>query len=498
MKKILLYLPFVFGAMFCSCDDYLDVNESPNSVSENMLSSSLIMPAVEMNLASQYGDYLRIIGGYLCQHFCQSFGTSNYLDYSQFQVSAVRCSGMYSDMYQRVLANLNTIREKTESDENQSGTYLAATTLRAFTLQALVDCFGEIPYSEMLNVSNTAPKYDDGKFIYESVIAELDEALAKVSASAPVCTNFLFPSENANAWIKFANALKLKMYMRMAAVMDVKDKVSALVEEGNFPVSDVAYVGCWADKSGEMSPYYAEEFGMNWGSTQINIMANLAIIGTMQTDSYTDPRLAAFFEKNDKGNYVGGLSGTNFSNTKDYKMAYWCRPKASYDMPVNLITVFETEFFLAEYYARYGSADKAQEHYNAAIEASFASAGVEGADGYIAKYPYSQNEYAKCIGIAKWVALTGANDFEAWCEARRLNYPAFGTVKGSDMYNLQDDASFKPELYEPGTLYTPIDYFGEVGANKLLERLPYPESSTTRNANSPKFPGYTKPVFWGE
>ena len=312
MKKILLYLPIVvFGTLFCSCEDYLDVNESPNNVSESQLDASLLMPAAEMNLATSYGNGLRIIGGYLSQHFSQSFGTSNYMEYSKFQVSAVRCSDLYSDMYQHVLNNLKTIQEKSVASEDW-GTNLAAVTLRAFTLQTLVDCFGEVPYTEMLDVSNTAPKYDEGKFIYESVIAEIDEALEKASAADLVCTNFLFPSEKADAWIKFANALKLKMYMRMSSVMDVKDKVSALVEEGNFPESDVAFVGCWADKSGEMSPYYAEEFSTSWGSTQVNVIANLAIIGTMQTDSYTDPRLAAFFEKNASGNYVGGLSGTNF------------------------------------------------------------------------------------------------------------------------------------------------------------------------------------------
>ncbi len=498
MKKILLYFSIVvFGVSFCSCDDYLDVNENPNAVSEENLTTSLVMPAAEMNLATSYGNFLRIIGGFLSQHFAHSFGTSNYLDYSQFQVSASRCSEFYSDMYQRVLNNLKLIQQKAEASEDW-GTYFAAATLRTFTLQTLVDCFGEVPYSEMLDVSNTSPKYDDGKDIYEGAIAELDAALEKVSESDVVCTNFLFPSERADSWIKFANALKLKMYMRMANVMDVKDKVAALIEEDNFPDSDVAFQGCWLNKSGEMSPYYAEEFSSDWGSTQVNVIANLAIIGTMKTDDYTDPRLAAYFEKNGNGEYVGGLSGTNFATTNTFKSTYWCRPKASYDMPVYLITISEIEFFLAEYYARYGSADKAAEHYSAAVEASFATAGVDGASEYVAQYPYNQSKYAECIGIAKWVALAGTNDFEAWCEMRRLNYPEFGTVLGDDMYNKQDDSSFKPELYKAGTLYTPIDYFGEVGENKVLERLPYPLSSTTSNANSPEFPGYTEPVFWGK
>ena len=66
------------------------------------------------------------------------------------------------------------------------------------------------------------------------------------------------------------------------------------------------------------------------------------------------------------------------------------------------------------------------------------------------------------------------------------------------MYNLMDDTSYKPDLYQAGTLYTPIQVFGQVGDNKLLERYPYPESSTSSNSNAPSFSNsdYTKPVFW--
>lgn len=497
MKKILLLSMAAIGMTLFSCDDYLDINTDPNSPSAEQVSSDMLMPSVEMNLASNYGDFLRIVGGYYSQHFAQTFGTSNYLDYSQFSMSATRCSGTYSDFYQRVLNNIATILDKSNAEESW-GTYLAATTLRAFTLQTLVDCFGEVPYTEALDINNVSPKYDDGKVVYEGVLAELDEALSKASASDIVCKNFLFPSAAADSWIKFANALKLKMYMRMSNVADVKSQLAALVAENNFPTADVAFQGCWKNESGQMSPYYAEEFSTSWGSTQINVIANLALIGTMQTDSYTDPRLSAYFEKNGSGNYVGGLSGTNFSTTNSFKSDYWCRPIASYDMPVYLITVSEVEFFLAEYYARYGSETDAAEHYAKAIEASFATTGVDGAEGYLKLNPYDNSNYAKCIGIAKWVALAGTNNFESWCELRRLDYPAFGEAQGSDFYNLQTDESFDVSSYVPGTLYTPINYFGLLGANKVLERFPYAESTASRNSNAPEFPGYSVPVFWGK
>ena len=64
---------------------------------------------------------------------------------------------------------------------------------------------------------------------------------------------------------------------------------------------------------------------------------------------YEDPRLSAFFEKNKAGEYVGGISGTNYPKSTS-KLQDWCRPVATFDMPVYLITVSEIEFFKAEYY----------------------------------------------------------------------------------------------------------------------------------------------------
>lgn len=503
MKKLAIISTLVLGLATTSCDSYLDINQDPNSPAESNMTTDIMLPAAEMNLADSYGDFLRITGGYYAQHFTQTFGTSNYLDYSQFKMSPTRSSSTYTQLNARALKNLGTIRTLAEQKE-EWGTYLAATTLRAFAYQALVDCYGEVPFTEAFT-SATSPKYDDGKDIYAAILVELDEALSKAQASEKVATNFLFPDEKAGAWIQFANAVKLKMMMReIDAVPDVAAKVGALVAEGNFPTADVAYEGCWKNEAGAMSPFYAEEFSSAWGSTQENVVANVAIIGTMlQKDKegnvvYEDPRLPAFFEKNGSGAYTGGISGSNFSTSDSFKAAYWCRPVASYNMPVYMITVSEVEFFIAEYYARQGNAGQAEAHYNAAIEASCASAGVGGADAVIAQFPYKQGEFKKCIGISKWIALAGTNNFEAWCEARRLDYPAFGNVSGSQMYDELKDSSYKPELYVPGTLYTPIKVEDKLGPNKILERWPYADSSQSRNGNSPEFPGYATPIFWGK
>ena len=504
MKKLAILSTIVLGMAVASCDSYLDINQDPNSPTEENMTPSIMLPAAEMGLASTYGNLLRIPGGYFSQHYAHMFGTSNYVDYSQFYMSPVRSSTAYSQLNRVALKNLQTIMKMAEKNE-EWGTYLAATTLRCFTLQALVDCYGSVPYSEALDISNSSPHYDEGSVVYEGILNELNNALAKANANDMVATNFLFKGQNAANWIKFANALKLKILSRMSNVSAVDAQIGAIISEGNLPTADVAYAGCWQNEVGQMNPYYSEEFSTSFGSTQINVTANLAIVGTMQLKDangdivYEDPRLAAFFEKNGSGEFTGGISGTNFSTSANLKAAYWCRPVMAYNSPVYLITVAETEFFIAEYFAKKNDAAQAAAHYANAVRASFASAGVGGADENIARNPYDQANYKKVLGIAKWVALAGVNNFESWCELRRLRYPAFGSVTGAQLYNVDTDA-YSPQLYQPGTLYTPIQVDGNIGSNHIIERWPYPSSSTSSNGNAPKFENadYLKPIFWAQ
>lgn len=497
MKKIFSIV--LFSALFLGlngCKDYMDINYDPNSPAEENLTSDMILPATEMNIAATYSYTLHILGAYNAQYYAQQFGTPNYVKYSQFEVSAENGSGAYTQLFQRALGNLNTVKKKATA-EGQNGILLQVAVLRAYAYQLLVDAFGEVPYKEALDPANMAPKYDEGIVIYENLIQEIDDALAVAEASDKVTTSFIIPSKSAAEWIKFAKAQKLKMLTRMSGVKDVTAEIKKLIEENDLPAADVQIAGCWANASGQANPFFSEE-GAAWGRATHNVIANLALVGTMQTDSYVDPRLAALFQKNKEGKFQGSISGTNLS-TVESKYATtdaWCEPVLAYNTPVILLGKAEIEFFIAEYFARANDEANAKAHYNAAIEASFATEGVEGADVHIANNPYNHGQWKESIGVQKWLALAGINGFEGYTEARRLDFPAFGSVKASDMY----DGSGTLDLtkYEPGKLYTPFQVFNQVGDNHLLERFAYPESSTARNSNAPAFPGYLVPIFWGK
>lgn len=493
MKKIFLTGAVAVMLALSGCDSYLDINENPNSPSVENLDSNLILPGAEMAFANTYGTYLAITSGYFAQYYSQYFGTSNYMDYSKFMQSSVRSSADYTNLSVRSLQNLETVRGKA-TEKGEWGTYLAATVLRTAAYQAMVDVYGAVPYTEALDITNTTPKYDDGKDVYAGLIAELDAAVAKVNGSEQVATNFLLPGKTAAEWVKVANALKLRLLMRQSGAVDVKAQLKALIDADNFPAGDVSWKGCWKDEAGQANPFYQDDAFTTYGGSQKNMILNLALLTTM--DAADDARLEAFFNPNSsKKEYRGGVSGTNFSTTAQYKADYWCRPNKHFDDPVYFITRAEVLFFLAEYEARYGSMAKAEQNYKAAVEASFASAGVEGADRVLEVYPWQPSNWQQNLGIQKWVAMSGTNQFEGYCELRRLKYPAFGDVTGAQIYNVLTDV-YKPELLKPGQLYTPIEVNAQLGPNKLLQRWPYPEASITRNSKVPQYAGDTAPIFW--
>lgn len=118
MKKILLASALLLGVSFTSCNSYLDINTDPNSPAEENIETFMLMPAIEMNTASSYGNFLRIAGGFHAQQYAHLFGTSNYLDYSKFNMSATRSSGTYTQFNQKGLQNLKTLLAKATEDED--------------------------------------------------------------------------------------------------------------------------------------------------------------------------------------------------------------------------------------------------------------------------------------------------------------------------------------------------------------------------------------------
>lgn len=499
MKKFIIPSMIVAAMSFTSCNDYLDINTNPNSPSEEQLNTDLIYPGVEMAYAAIAGDYLRSCAGYLSEYYAQQFGTSNYIVFTQFNPTQARTSTFYSSFNLRVLSNAFIVKNKAEA-EGDWATYLAATVMSAATYQDLIDMYGETPYSEALDISNVMPKYDSGEEVYAGILSDLDEAISKASGnvSQATATSFLIPNGTAADWIKVANALKLRILMREHNVVNVSSQLSALINQNNFPSGDIEWANCWSNQAEKANPFYSEEFA-DWGS-QKNAILNCALEVTMS--AYNDARLPIYFTRSQyDGQVHGSVSGTNMNGAASPygTTAYWSRPNMAYDSPVSFISRAETEFFLAEYYADNGDISTGASHYAAAIQASYASAGVSGADAAIAAYPFDAANWKRSLGVQKWVHLGCINTFQGWCELRRLKYPSFDpSVKGIDMFPGTSNCNVDTSILTPGYLYTPYEVYDQVGADHLAQRFPYSTSSTNANDNAPDFPGFLAPIFWAK
>lgn len=529
MKKIVYILSIALALIVSSCSKWLDVNSDPNAVTE--VDNELIFPAVELNLLNTYGFYGHMMGSYFSEHYAIKPGGPQYLGLAHWDTSdatpltANFMNYFYMGVLTRVGNNTKIIRESA-SDSEAWGDYLAATVLRVFAYQMLVDAMGEVPYTDALNTSKLNPSYDEGKDVYAALVDELDDALGKVSASDMVSDNMLFASSSdVNNWIQFANALKLRILMREYGKVDVKSKLDALVAENNFPTTDLAYTKGWLNQAGQDNPVFSEVIrkrgNLGTGRT-IEICAHMAIAAAM--NEVSDPRLPAkFIRSAGHGNtWEGGFIDEQQSKEIGAGLVdedTYAELNLKYNTPIYLLTVAETQFFLAEYYAKVSpDAAKAKAAYEAAIDASFATHGVSGADaiyGAGKKYAWNAAKAEELIGIQKWVHFACINGFESWCEMRRLGYPEFNAKTGAEIYakwrelatanvaaSKADPTPTVAELvaagvYTIGKIITPV-YVEGVGNNTLLARLPYPHYSTDRNNNAPAQKKPTDKVFWAK
>lgn len=290
--------------------------------------------------------------------------------------------------------------------------------------------------------------------------------------------------------------------MRVSNVQDVRSELAALIAEDNFPTSDVKWSGIFEPAENKCNPFYGQFTGT--GNHAPYCQMNIATQKVYETGQ--DTRMNRYWLPQNDGNYVGWLSGCYPGN--EFASSYNGNGKCSnanlkYDDPIYLITVAEIEFFKAEYEARYGSATAAKEHYENAIKASFAkTAGLPEADAatVIEAWPYDQNNWAKCIGIQKWLHLTSVNGFEGWCELRRMKYPAFGSATGDQIIKQEKGATINMDLLIAGEIYsTPTwERDAQLPDNTVIQRWIYPSNSSNNNPNTPKPVPITTPVFWAK
>jgi len=485
MKKI--YLLAAAGMMmFASCD--LDINQDPNYPTKSDISPELQFPAVISAIADASGDQMFNYGGFFAQYFDQMPEANQYNDLAELNIDESKdiFNRCYRNLYAGALMDIEDIKSKTTNTAN----IFVCQVMRTQAFQLLVDNTGETPYTEALNPSNSSPKYDDGKTVYEGVLKELDEAEAALNGDVMNMTDPLL-KKNLAQWKGYANALRLRMYLRLidGGQTDYQSKATALVAAGDFFTGDVAW-NVFSDQEGQYNPWYQSVFRLT-----NNHCAAYPIVSYMQNTG--DPRLGyAIKARESDGTFVGqfpgskqepAIVGTSYKNkdvsTIDYDVCH--------DMPIYLFTQSELQFLIAEVQMRYNNnAAAAKAAYEAGVAADFALRGTAGADAFLAgagSWDAAANKL-NLIYMQKWVALFLHDHMEAWSEIRRTDVPALSASSAAQI-------KANPLVYTPGDLIAPA--VNKKGGNGIALSMPYSSDSRKYNVNTPeKARQITDKVFW--
>lgn len=300
MKKI-FSLIFISSLFLTSCDEELDINTNPNTPEE--INSGLALTAAQGSVATVLGGDFFNIGGMWAQFYAQSPGAGQYDEIDQYNINTDYANRSWSELYAGGLNDLQFVQN--ESSENgETGTYLIATVLKAYTFQYVVDIFGDVPYQEaLLGSENIQPAPTAGSEIYTDLIATIDDAISQYEANpvpSEVGQQDIIYNADMDKWLEFANTLKLKMYLRMAYTSQANSAaVMTLMAEDNF-LSTNATFNVYTDAVNKRNPWYdvqVDRLG------DVNTVASNSLLEFYSRNG--DPRLGEVFRTNDEGIYVG-------------------------------------------------------------------------------------------------------------------------------------------------------------------------------------------------
>lgn len=476
-----------------SCKKQLDINIDPNNPSLSQGTPKLVFPLVVASSAGRIGGDLAILGGIWAQFWTQNTTSNQYKTIDAFDLSKSDYGGTWDELYAGALNDANFVI--TKARESQDWNFLLmGTVLKAYTYQVMVDLYDQVPYTEAFQgAANLQPKFDDGYTIYKGLLAELDTALSKnfdASTNTPAGpSDLIFPSSattwDVDNWIKFANTLKLKFYLRMvyAKPAEAEAGIKALYSAGANFLNVNAALGNFVNEPDRSNPLY--EFNFRKLNTDANLKASLTFLTWLQSNS--DPRLPFYYQPTTGSTtaYSGINQGDYLNPSPTFNTASKARVNPT-DL-VDYISLSESNFLQAEALERFFGGVGAKAKYDAGVTASFSRYGLNSASfiGTAARYAYPASgnfeQKLEAIIVQKWSSMPNSHALEAYFERNRTGYPRTSPVYSTDA------------AYVPGQFVYPKN---AVTGGKFAKRLILPDTERSKNANAPVDKTISDKVWW--
>jgi hypothetical protein len=427
----------------CSKEVFTKANDNPNA--PPTVTPGNILPGVETNLAyTQGGDFARYTG--LLSQQAVGFSRQSQAYYS-YIFTSTDFDSPWGNMYTSVLGNDKDMMNK--ADAAGYNVYSGISRIiMAYSLQLLVDLWGDVPYTEALQGSaNTHPTYNNAQALYDTIANLVDLGISQLNNASPggqvPSSDDLMYGGDPALWTKFGYAIKARLYLHQS-VGNAAMATNAL-NAANQSFTDNSENASFQFGTAETFANPIYEFNEQRGDIDYGAGAYADLL-----TSLNDPRL-------------GHTSDPTYSDQQGYGVGDFY---GAINGHVEFITYDELLLLKAEATLRAtGDIATAQGFYQAGITASMQKLGISDADiaTYIAAHGTlpAANAIA-AVAIQEYIAeYVNPEAFTTW---RRTGYPVLAPTAGS---------------------------------NGIPRRFLYPQNEYSLNAaNTPAATLYSPKIFW--
>jgi hypothetical protein len=443
IKKL---FPLLLIALLASaCNSQLEeINKNPNAT-ETPQAPYLLTSALKQGADLYWGSESNFNSSLL---FVQHWAKIQYAEPDRYDVSNSSFTSLWNTGYSTLITDLNTILNSQDNQVNSNYKGIAL-TLRSWVFLLLTDAYGSIPYQEAgLKIT---PAYNTQKEVYTGLLADLTKAQSLLATANGSVSGDVVYSGNISKWKKFVNSLRLRIALR------ISDKEPDLAKQAAIAATGDA-AGLLAGNSDTFQFVYGSSPQQNPASAWFDTRDDYRISKTMVDKLYelSDPRLPVYAQLPSDasvGKYVGGANGLSNSDANSQGFAKTSKPGTYFLAPQSPAVIFsyaEALFARAEAVARGYIPGDAEQLYKSAITASLNQFGITDAtviSNYLnqASVKYDATNFAKSIGIQKWIAFFGQG-LDAFAEWRRLDYPALTAGPATVL-----DGKIPSRFFYPGT-----------------------------------------------
>ncbi len=313
INKYIRTLALIVVVAFSSCDSFdLDLTNNPNALVPAQADVDFFLNSIQEDFVRQIdgdadydnndnmqsggatnGDGLSIFGGELSRMY--NLGSTSSNQYASAYLGS-DSDDEWINAYIGIFADIKAMIPLAE--ENGLAKHIGITQfIQAYVLTAMVDFYGDIPYTEaVLGSDNLNPGLDDGASIYDAALSLLDNAIVNFQNSDAINPAIdLYYNNNYDQWIKAANTLKMRLYLQRRNVdPNAASSINTIINSGNYiSSSDDDFQFEWPATSPTGPDTRHPRYGLNYTPTGANVyMSNWFMNQLIVTD---DPRIRYYF-----------------------------------------------------------------------------------------------------------------------------------------------------------------------------------------------------------